>query len=138
MNNTDKILEKENPHKKISGEIYNATFDPQCSVCLNNNYKLTEKRFEKHTKEVIIEQIDICLSAQDPEYQLGRYVEKLREEIINQALAEDRERVREEVTKYWVNKHQDDLRLQEVLVLPSLQTININKPSNFVYIQEKM
>ena len=43
---------------------------------------------------------------------------------INQALAEEKERVREEVTKYWVNKHQDDLRLQEVLVLPSLQTIN--------------
>jgi len=35
---------------------------------------------------------------------------------INQALAEERERVGGEVIKYWVNKHQDDLRLQEVLV----------------------
>ena len=53
----------------------------------------TEKRLEKHTKEVIIEQIDICLSGQDPRYALGRYVEKLREEIIQQAIAEERERV---------------------------------------------
>ena len=55
----------------------------------------TDKRLEKHTKEVIIEQIDICLSGQDPRYELGRYVEKLREEIIQQSIAEDRERVRE-------------------------------------------
>ena len=53
----------------------------------------TEKKLEKHTKEVIIEQIDICLSGQDPRYQLGSYVEKLREEIITQALAEERKRV---------------------------------------------
>ena len=52
----------------------------------------TEKRLEKHTKEVIIEQIDICLSGQDPRYQLGRYVENLREEIIHQAIAEERAR----------------------------------------------
>jgi len=57
----------------------------------------TEKTLEKHTKEVIIEQIDICLSGQDPRYQLGRYIEKLKEEIIQQALAEDRERVRGEI-----------------------------------------
>ena len=42
---------------------------------------------------------------------------------IHQAIAEEKERVREEVTAYWVNKHQDDLRLQEVLALSSL-----NKP----------
>ena len=59
----------------------------------------TEKRLEKHTKEVIIEQIDICLSGQDPRYELGRYVEKLREEIIHQAIAEERERVRGEIEK---------------------------------------
>ena len=53
----------------------------------------TEKRLEKHTKEVIIEQIDICLSGQDPRYQLGRYIEHLKEEIIHQALAEEKERV---------------------------------------------
>ena len=57
----------------------------------------TEKKLEKHTKEVIIEQIDICLSGQDPRYQLGSYVEKLREEIINQALAEDRERYTKDI-----------------------------------------
>jgi len=57
----------------------------------------TDKRLEKHTKEVIIEQIDICLSGQDPRYQLGRYVEKLREEIIHQALEEERERVRRDI-----------------------------------------
>ena len=57
----------------------------------------TEKRLEKHTKEVIIEQIDICLSGQDPRYQLGRYIEHLKEEIIHQALAEDRERVVEKI-----------------------------------------
>jgi len=64
----------------------------------------TEKRLEKHTKEVIIEQIDICLSGQDPRYQLGRYVEKLREEIIHQALAEDRARVVEVFAEYIYNQ----------------------------------
>jgi len=59
----------------------------------------TEKTLEKHTKEVIIEQIDICLSGQDPRYQLGRYIEKLKEEIIQQALAEERDRVVKLVTK---------------------------------------
>jgi len=59
----------------------------------------TENRLEKHTKEVIIEQIDICLSRQDPRYQLGRYIEHLKEEIINQALAEERERVVMEIRK---------------------------------------
>ncbi len=38
-----------------------------------------------YTKEVITEQIDICLSAQDPIVQLGRYIENLREEIIQEA-----------------------------------------------------
>jgi len=55
----------------------------------------TEKTLEKHTKEVIIEQIDICLSGQDPRYQLGRYIEKLKEEIIQQAEQRGREKMRE-------------------------------------------
>jgi len=61
----------------------------------------TEKRLEKHTKEVIIEQIDICLSGQDPRYQLGRYIEHLKEELIHQALAEERERVNNKIEEYF-------------------------------------
>jgi len=87
----------------------------------------TEKILEKHTKEVIIEQIDICLSGQDPRYQLGRYVEKLREEIIHQALAEERERVVGLIEKIRVLEEQSNQaldHLQDIIekdILASLQ-----------------
>jgi len=69
-----------------------------------NNFTDEQPRLEKHTKEVIIEQIDICLSGQDPRYQLGRYIEHLKEEIIHQAIAEERERT----MQYLWKQIQDD------------------------------
>ena len=42
------------------------------------------------------------------------YVAEIEREMIKS--------VREELTEYWVNKHQDDLRLQKVLTLSSLQS----------------
>jgi len=74
--------EEREADSKIKGTMTTAGSLPHGPV-----FTVTPPRrgLEEHSKEVIIEQIDICLTAEDPRYQLGSYVEMLREGIIKHA-----------------------------------------------------
>ena len=122
-----------------SGSIIRLDLNGDCIFCGRNLHtQIVLQEPMTHTEKVLEEfdslyeehkeilDIPVCCTKEDclcNKDTVWQHFKSFLSTSIHQALAEEREMVREEITEYWVNKHQDDLRLQEVLKLDSLKPV---------------